>query len=192
MHHPTLRHQICSFHQQGQLVLLLEVQPQLEQPQLEQTAVYSTEKIITAVTESGPFNLDRPIWKIWKCELMIEGQMYIIMHAIHNGMAIAASDRSFQNLFRVVGWMVKSKHQKTWLCGPGCTPCNLTNQSAYTSELLGLCRIPSSLQEFLTDHAIAHVKLVIAYDGLLALKQAQAEEATIIPAEVHNNLSVAI
>jgi len=91
----------------------------------------------------------------------------------------------------MVAWTIESQTVEHWLCRSGQTPGLASDQSAYWSELFGLWGIFKSLYQLTKEYQIQSGSIVVACDGLSALKKASKEWITD-PQEVHYNLISAI
>jgi len=114
-----------------------------------------------------------------------------VIQALCNGKVVAVSDGSFKDYARAAAWTIKGDTTDNRVVGTGLTPGNAVDQSAYRSELFGLWGILASLKQFSEDNSIAHGHLMIACDGLSALKKAQSNYPTD-PGEAHHDLISAI
>jgi len=114
-----------------------------------------------------------------------------LIQAIIDGKAVAVSDGSYKDHQGAAAWIIEGADDSVRLRGAGVTPGLPEDQSAYRSELFGLWGILDSLHAFTQAHHINTGSVVIACDGLSALKKATCQYP-IDPNEAHYDLIGAI
>ncbi len=137
------------------------------------------------MTKDNTFNWD------WGIRQELQGNLAQIEEAIKTGAAKAVSDGPFQESNGSAAWTIEGKDNHHCLLGSGWTPGAPDNQSTYHSKLFGLWGIFHTLKRFIQDCNITMGHVHIAYDGLLALQQAQSTRLSD-PAAQHYDLIGAI
>jgi len=127
----------------------------------------------------------------WQCERVTHGNPSVLIQAITAGKAVAVSDGSYKDHQGAAAWTIEGADDGVQLHGAGLTPGLPEDQSAYRSELFGLWGILDELYVFTREHHIRDGLVVIACDGLSALKKAQRQDPTD-PSEAHYDLISAI
>ncbi len=122
---------------------------------------------------------------------MIEGQLDLLIMAIKDGKAVAVSDGFFKEQHGAAAWMIKGETAAVCICGAGLTSGALDDQSMHCSELFGLWGPLASLKQLCTEFHLGEGTVVIACDGLSALKKASSTYPTD-PGKAHYDLISAI
>jgi len=73
-----------------------------------------------------------------------------LVEAICKGIAIAVSNRSFQDQQGAAAWTIEGYNKNNQILSKGTTPGSPTDQSVYCSELFGLWGIFKALQKVLS------------------------------------------
>ncbi len=169
----------------------------LSQLELHRATTYQHGDIIT-VTGHGPIGTtptvelnEKKFWETWQCEETIVGQVEILIQAIRTGKAVAVSDGSYKDQHGAAAWTIESETDLNRLSGAGLTPGYPEDQSAYRSELFGIWGILASLKHLSDTHQIKGGTVVVACNGLSALKKARNQYPTD-PGEAHYDLISAI
>ncbi len=127
---------------------------------------------ITAILPAPRTELNQ-LWEEGECITELEGDIGVLIDAIKQGIAVAVSDGSFQDQWGATAWTIKGSSAVNCLTGEGLTPGNPQDQSAYRSELFGIWGMVASIYQLTTEHKISSGQVLVACDGLSALKKAK-------------------
>jgi len=114
-----------------------------------------------------------------------------LIQAIIEGKAVAVSDGSYKDHQGAVAWTIEGVDNSVWLRGAGVMPGSPEDQSTYRSKPFGLWGILDLLHSITQAYHINTGSMVIACDGLSAIKKANCQYP-IDPNEAHYNLIGAI
>jgi len=117
-------------------------------------------------TENRP---DQLFWDMWKYKETLEGQAEDLCEDIHQGLAVAVSDGSFQLGNGAAAWTIEGSLATNRIKGASRTPGSSNNQSAYRSKLFRLWGILYLLKCFTEAYHITQGQVLIACVGISAL-----------------------
>ncbi len=176
--HRGLKCSYCQRRQEYHKEGILREPPQ-QTEYLEQATVFETEHRIfvtgtdSMATETTASSTHEGFLQEWQVQTEDIGNSSALAEAFKNGKAVAVSDGSYMNATGTATWTIEGQSAMDRIVGTGYTPGSTTDQSAYRSELFGLWGILFTVLRFTKDNDIAQGAVIIACDGLSALKQAQ-------------------
>jgi len=138
-----------------------------------------------------PNDAETKLDKEWGITITQKGEMAMLREVMITGQAVTVSNGSFQDQCGSAAWTIEGTMSAHRIVGMGWMPGTTMDQSAYCSKLFGLWGMLRMIQNFITDQQIQTGQIMIACDGLSAIRQARSSRPVDLEA-VHYDLIGAI